>query len=748
MLAARAKVGSYYGPGFAESPPDMLFFAGGGGSVRGYAYQSIGVESFECGADDPCVVGGKGLAEGSAEARYRINERFGAAGFVDVGFVTESPKLSGETDLRFGVGLGLRYYTPIGPLRFDLATPIDRRPEDFDRGVLHRDRTGVLRRLAALLGLLVLVAIAALAQTPDEPGDDDNGFLINLLERQLSTPTRQIRLSGVSGALSSNARIARITISDPQGTWLEIDNAEIDWRRLSLLRGRVNINRLSAERIAWTRRPGAEAETGRRLPQAEAQPFALPELPVSINIAELSLPSVTFGEPVFGQAAALSASGRAEPGPGRARREARHPAHRRPGRQPDAGCGLLQPDAPARRRPGAERAARRDRRHAAADRGAPGDRADRARLRPARPGGRELRPRRRPAPAGRRRGGAARPRRGARLPGRLRRRARAADPGDLPRLLRRPHHRAGRGPEQGGRRAAHRGPGRAGARAAAERRPRDRRGQLPAKPEPDRAARGPGRAGGGAAGARRADPPALRDALPQLRRRDPLERAAGARPPGGGRHRDGGRHLPAGRAGAEPRRSGAAQRDGERRGAGDRRLGRGSEGGRGARQPHRPLRRRGAAARRPGHAEPGPDQRQRPVDLHRRRDREPDLHRAQLDPGRRHRDLRRARRARDGRRGGPEGRRQRDAAERGLRPDVRGQRQRPRARRRAPRRAAGRRDHALRAGGARRGRVPHREPAGREPAALASPPTGASRARAPTSGSARRCRTCRCSIRG
>jgi translocation and assembly module TamA len=130
VLAGRAKVGSYWGPGIAESPPDLLFFAGGGGSVRGYAYQSIGVESFDCGDDEPCVVGGKGLLEGSGELRYRINERFGAVGFLDAGLVTSDPKLGGDTDLRFGVGLGVRYFTAIGPLRFDLATPIDRRPED------------------------------------------------------------------------------------------------------------------------------------------------------------------------------------------------------------------------------------------------------------------------------------------------------------------------------------------------------------------------------------------------------------------------------------------------------------------------------------------------------------------------------------------------------------------------------------------------------------------------------------------
>jgi translocation and assembly module TamB len=163
-----------------------------------------------------------------------------------------------------------------------------------------------LRRVLVTIGLLLLVAIGAVAQ--DAPDDGDNGFLINLLENRLSAPGRQIRLSGISGALSSRARIQRITISDARGAWLEIDNVELDWSRLALLRGRVSVNRLSAERIAWLRRaeiPPAPPT----LPKAEAQPFALPELPVAIQIAELSFPSISFDESVFGQAAELALAG-------------------------------------------------------------------------------------------------------------------------------------------------------------------------------------------------------------------------------------------------------------------------------------------------------------------------------------------------------------------------------------------------------------------------------------------------------
>lgn len=127
VMAGRLKLGSFYGPTASQAPPNLLFFAGGGGSVRGYAYRSLGIEA--PGFDDG-TFGGRGLVESSVEARYRVNERFGAVGFVDSGFVTEDPKLSGSTDLRFGVGLGMRYYTPIGPLRVDLATPVNPRPSD------------------------------------------------------------------------------------------------------------------------------------------------------------------------------------------------------------------------------------------------------------------------------------------------------------------------------------------------------------------------------------------------------------------------------------------------------------------------------------------------------------------------------------------------------------------------------------------------------------------------------------------
>ena len=129
VLAGRARLGAFFGPPPEESPPNLLFFAGGGGSVRGYAYRSIGVEIPDVNGQDG-VVGGAGLLETSGEIRVRLNESFGAVGFLDVGYVTESADFSGVTDLRAGAGLGVRYFTSIGPLRADLAAPLNPRPED------------------------------------------------------------------------------------------------------------------------------------------------------------------------------------------------------------------------------------------------------------------------------------------------------------------------------------------------------------------------------------------------------------------------------------------------------------------------------------------------------------------------------------------------------------------------------------------------------------------------------------------
>ena len=102
-------------------PPDQRFYAGGSGTIRGYRYQSVG-PLFPNG--NP--VGGTAINAGTAEFRQRIGTNWGAAFFLDGGNVSRNlSPLSGQ--LKFGAGAGVRYYTPIGPIRVDIGLPIQRR---------------------------------------------------------------------------------------------------------------------------------------------------------------------------------------------------------------------------------------------------------------------------------------------------------------------------------------------------------------------------------------------------------------------------------------------------------------------------------------------------------------------------------------------------------------------------------------------------------------------------------------------
>lgn len=127
VLASRVKVGTLFGESRGDIPADKRFYAGGGSSIRGYPYQKVGpLDS----SHDP--LGGRSLLEMSAEFRARVWGNFGIVPFIDGGSVYDAvaPDLS-ET-MRWGVGLGLRYYTVIGPVRFDVAFPINRRNQVDD----------------------------------------------------------------------------------------------------------------------------------------------------------------------------------------------------------------------------------------------------------------------------------------------------------------------------------------------------------------------------------------------------------------------------------------------------------------------------------------------------------------------------------------------------------------------------------------------------------------------------------------
>lgn len=122
VLAVRAALGSIAGASTQSVPALERYYAGGAASVRGYGYQLLG--PLDAG-NDP--LGGRSLAEISAELRLRLRESYGVVTFLDGGGAYDDALPDIRRGLRFGAGLGLRYYTGFGPVRADIAVPLDRR---------------------------------------------------------------------------------------------------------------------------------------------------------------------------------------------------------------------------------------------------------------------------------------------------------------------------------------------------------------------------------------------------------------------------------------------------------------------------------------------------------------------------------------------------------------------------------------------------------------------------------------------
>ena len=127
VAAGRIRLGTILGADRDDIAPSRRFYAGGGGSVRGYGYQRLGPRDVD---GDP--IGGRSLAEFSLEARIRLNAfggNFGIVPFIDGGTLS-TRSLPDFGDWQFGAGIGLRYYSSFGPIRIDVGTPLNPQSDD------------------------------------------------------------------------------------------------------------------------------------------------------------------------------------------------------------------------------------------------------------------------------------------------------------------------------------------------------------------------------------------------------------------------------------------------------------------------------------------------------------------------------------------------------------------------------------------------------------------------------------------
>lgn len=164
--------------------------------------------------------------------------------------------------------------------------------------------------LVALLSLFPLTAFA---------NEEDKGFLTRLLEDNLSGAGRQVDIQGFQGALSSRATMSSMTIADEEGVWLRLTDVTLNWQRTALFTGRLEVQSLTAAEIDLSRLPASEGGA----PTPEATPFALPELPISVNIEQVQAERIILGPTVLGRPVEASLTGqlRLSGGEGNARIE-------------------------------------------------------------------------------------------------------------------------------------------------------------------------------------------------------------------------------------------------------------------------------------------------------------------------------------------------------------------------------------------------------------------------------------------
>lgn len=124
VLAGRLQLGGVYGASILGTPRDFLFYSGGGGTVRGQPYQSLGVTT-TLDNGEKLETGGSHFLGASVEVRTMVTETIGVVGFYDFGQVSALDFFDGDAETQAGAGIGVRYKTSVGPIRLDVAMPVE-----------------------------------------------------------------------------------------------------------------------------------------------------------------------------------------------------------------------------------------------------------------------------------------------------------------------------------------------------------------------------------------------------------------------------------------------------------------------------------------------------------------------------------------------------------------------------------------------------------------------------------------------
>ncbi|WP_272004874.1 translocation/assembly module TamB domain-containing protein [Roseovarius sp. ZX-A-9] len=151
--------------------------------------------------------------------------------------------------------------------------------------------------------ILVALVLCLPAVVTAQDSADDKGYLTRLLQDSLGGEGRVVDITGFRGALSSEATIDKVTVADKDGIWLTLTDLTLQWTRSALLRGELDVQTLSAKKIVLSRAP---KEKNDGLPAPEAEPFSLPELPVSIKLDTLKVDEIIIGAPLLGEELRLS----------------------------------------------------------------------------------------------------------------------------------------------------------------------------------------------------------------------------------------------------------------------------------------------------------------------------------------------------------------------------------------------------------------------------------------------------------